>query len=52
MEKFQNRKQREQWEAMREPFLSMIGQWYARLAELLAHEVAARESEPDHPDAH
>ncbi len=52
MEKFQNRKQREQWEAMREPFLSMIGQWYARLAELLAHEVAAREPEPDHPHAH
>jgi uncharacterized protein YndB with AHSA1/START domain len=47
MEKIRSRKQREAWKAMREPFLSMIGQWYARLAELLAREAAARASEPE-----
>lgn len=56
MEKIRGRKQREQWEAMREPFLAMIGQWYARLAELLAQEAAARHSEPEvelpHPQPH
>ncbi len=47
MEKIRGRKQRELWEAMREPFLATIGQWYTRLAELLAHEAAARASEPE-----
>ncbi len=41
------RKQREQWKAMREPFLAMVQQWYGRLAELLAKEAASRQAEPE-----
>ena len=60
IEKIRARKQREQWEAMRAPFLVLLGQWYDRLAELLAQDAAARASEPEavlrqpqpHPHAH
>lgn len=60
IERIRNRKQREAWEAMREPFLAMLGQWYGRLAELLTQETVARASEPEaalppapsHPHGH
>jgi len=46
MGKLRARTQREQWGAMRESFLALIGHWYDRLADLLAQEVEARASEP------
>jgi uncharacterized protein YndB with AHSA1/START domain len=60
IEKIRARKQREQWEAMRAPFLVLLGEWYDRLADLLAQDAAARASESEavlsqpqpHPQAH
>jgi uncharacterized protein YndB with AHSA1/START domain/class 3 adenylate cyclase len=49
MEKIRSRKQQETWKAMREALLPMLGRWYARLADLLAQEVAARAAEPEAP---
>ncbi len=43
MEKIRNRKQQEIWQVMREQFASQMGPWFARLAEVLAEEAAARE---------
>jgi uncharacterized protein YndB with AHSA1/START domain len=47
MEKIRSRKQRAQWEAMRPEFVALVGQWYSRLAELLAEETAARSVETE-----
>jgi uncharacterized protein YndB with AHSA1/START domain len=47
MAKIRTRKQRERWEAMREPLWATISAWYARLADLLAQETAARTLEPE-----